>query len=89
MRLPEQRDDADDVRPAIEVPLQFGPEYCVSLPFREELTLTPGAEMSGLMRFEPSTVTGPRLLKPASGPGFRCTWSRRWSTKHRRSPADR
>ena len=56
--------------PAIEVPLQLGPEYCVSLPFREELTLTPGAEMSGLMRFEPSTVTGPRLLKPASETGF-------------------
>ncbi len=25
----------------------------------------PGAEMSGFIRFEPSTVTGPRLEKPA------------------------
>src|SRR4249919_1724785 len=56
--------------PAIEVPLQLGPEYCVSLPLREELTLTPGAEISGLRRFEPSTVTGPRLLKLASETGF-------------------
>src|SRR6476620_8566836 len=56
--------------PAIEVPLHDGPEYCESLPFSEELTLTPGAEMSGLIRFEPSTVTGPRLLKPASATGF-------------------
>jgi len=56
--------------PAIEVPLQDGPEYCVSLPFRAELTFTPGAAMSGLIRFEPSTVTGPRLLKPASETGF-------------------
>src|SRR6476661_9960762 len=56
--------------PAIDVPLQLGPEYCVSLPLREELTLTPGAEISGLRRFEPSTVTGPRLLKPASETGF-------------------
>jgi hypothetical protein len=30
-----------------------------------ERTLTPGAEMSGLSRLLPSTVTGPRLLKPA------------------------
>ncbi len=27
--------------------------------------LTPGAEMSGLSRLLPSTVTGPRLLKEA------------------------
>jgi hypothetical protein len=30
----------------------------------DERTEAPGATMSGLMRFEPSTVTGPRLLKP-------------------------
>ena len=27
--------------------------------------LTPGADTSGLSRLLPSTVTGPRLLKPA------------------------
>ena len=32
---------------------------------RAERTLTPGAEMLGFMRLEPSTMTGPRLLKPA------------------------
>ena len=31
----------------------------------DERLLTPGAEMFGFSRFEPSTVTGPRLLKPA------------------------
>ena len=51
--------------PAIEVPLQVFPLYCVSLPFSAEFTLTPGAAMSGLIRLEPSIVTGPRLLKPA------------------------
>src|SRR5262245_11677879 len=56
--------------PAIDVPLHVCPEYWVSLPFSEEFTLTPGAEMSGLMRPEPSTVTGPLLLKPASETGF-------------------
>src|SRR5947207_1992466 len=56
--------------PAMEVPLQVCPEYCVSLPFSDEFTFTPGAEMSGLIRFEPSTVTGPRLLKLASETGF-------------------
>jgi hypothetical protein len=38
----------------------------VSLERTEERTLTPGATMSGFMRLEPSAVTGPRLLKPAS-----------------------
>ena len=56
--------------PAIEVPLHDCPEYWLSLPFNDEFTLTPGAEMSGLIRFEPSTVTGPRLLKPASETGL-------------------
>jgi hypothetical protein len=42
----------------------------VSLPFREELTFTPGAAMFGLIRPEPSIVTGPRLLKPARETGF-------------------
>ena len=37
----------------------------MSLLFTEDRTLTPGATMFGLMRPEPSTVTGPRLLKPA------------------------
>jgi hypothetical protein len=32
----------------------------------EERTLTPGAEISGFILFEPSDVTGPRLEKPAS-----------------------
>src|SRR5215510_16158958 len=56
--------------PAIDVPLQDCPEYWLSDPFSEEFTLTPGAAMSGLIRFEPSTVTGPRLLKPASETGL-------------------
>ena len=38
----------------------------MSLPFQAERFGLPGATMSGLTRFEPSTVTGPRLLKPAS-----------------------
>jgi hypothetical protein len=50
--------------PAIEVPLKK--EYAESLSATEERTFTPGATMSGLMRFEPSLVTGPRLLKLAS-----------------------
>ena len=49
--------------PAIAVPLKD--EYAESLLLTEERTFTPGATMSGLMRFEPSLVTGPRLLKPA------------------------
>jgi hypothetical protein len=49
--------------PAIEVPLNV--EYAVSLVRTEDRTLTPGATISGFMRLEPSTVTGPRLLKPA------------------------
>ena len=55
--------------PAIDVPLQSCPEYVVSLVFSDDRTFTPGAEISGLMRFEPSSVTGPRLLKPASETG--------------------
>jgi hypothetical protein len=38
----------------------------VSLLLTAERTFTPGATMSGLTRFEPSLVTGPRLLNPAS-----------------------
>ena len=43
--------------PAIAVPLKKA--YAESLPLTEERTFTPGATMSGLMRFEPSIVTGP------------------------------
>jgi hypothetical protein len=49
---------------AIDVPLRFPNE--VSLELSAERTLTPGATTSGFTRFEPSAVTGPRLLKPAS-----------------------
>ena len=38
----------------------------MSLAFVEERVFTPGAVMSGLIRPEPSIVTGPRLLKLAS-----------------------
>ena len=38
--------------------------YAVSLAFTRS-GFVPGATMSGLMRPEPSTVTGPRLLKLA------------------------
>jgi hypothetical protein len=31
-----------------------------------ERVLVPGATMSGLIRLDPSTVTGPRLLKPTT-----------------------
>jgi hypothetical protein len=50
--------------PAIEVPLAV--PYEVSLAFVADRVLVPGATMSGLIRFEPSTVTGPRLLKLAT-----------------------
>src|ERR1043166_3136682 len=50
--------------PAIDVPLRL--PYEPSLPKVEERTFTPGAERFGLGRLEPSDVTGPRLLKPAS-----------------------
>jgi hypothetical protein len=50
--------------PAIDVPLE-GP-YELSLVLVDERVLVPGATMSGLMRLEPSTVTGPRLLKPTT-----------------------
>jgi len=49
--------------PAIEVPDRFA--YVVSLLKYAERTFTPGAEMFGLRRFDPSRVTGPRLLKLA------------------------
>src|SRR5262245_57668125 len=55
--------------PAIEVPLQSCPEYDESEVGREDRTFTPGAAMSGLIRPEPSSVTGPRLLKLASDTG--------------------
>jgi hypothetical protein len=38
----------------------------VSLVFTDDRTFTPGAEIFGLRRFDPSRVTGPRLLKIAS-----------------------
>ena len=50
--------------PAIEVPLKFA--YAVSLVLVEERVPVPGATMSGLIRPEPSIVTGPRLLKPTT-----------------------
>ena len=50
--------------PAIEVPLRL--TYCVSLPLYDDRLLTPGATTFGLRRFEPSTVTGPRLLNPVT-----------------------
>ncbi len=49
--------------PAIEVPENDA--YAESLVLTDDRFGFPGAEMSGLIRFEPSTVTGPRLLKPA------------------------
>src|SRR6266536_234893 len=49
--------------PAIEVPLKV--MYELSLVLIDERVFVPGATMSGLRRPEPSTVTGPRLLKPA------------------------
>src|SRR5438477_9459414 len=50
--------------PAIDVPLKLA--YAESLELIDERLFTPGAETFGFKRFEPSTVTGPRLLKPAS-----------------------
>ena len=49
--------------PAIDVPDRV--LKVVSLVEKEERTLTPGAEMFGFKRLEPSTVIGPRLLKDA------------------------
>ena len=49
--------------PAIEVPLKI--PYAVSLALIAERFDTPGAEMLGFMRPEPSMVTGPRLLELA------------------------
>jgi len=49
--------------PDIDAPLKIA--YAVSLVCTEERTLTPGPTMSGFRRPEPSTVTGPRLLKLA------------------------
>ena len=45
----------------MDVPLAV--VYAVSLLLEHERLPVPGAAMSGLMRFEPSIVTGPRLLK--------------------------
>jgi hypothetical protein len=50
--------------PAMEVPLAV--PYDVSLAFVADRVLVPGATMSGLIRPEPSSVTGPRLLKPTT-----------------------
>jgi hypothetical protein len=50
--------------PAIEVPLK-GPKAESLEPIAERVDV-PGATMSGLIRLEPSTVTGPRLLKPTT-----------------------
>ena len=47
----------------MDVPLQSCPEYVESLVGSDDRTFTPGAEISGL------SVTGPRLLKPASETG--------------------
>ena len=47
----------------MDVPLKFA--YELSLVFMEERVFVPGALISGLIRLLPSTVTGPRLLKPA------------------------
>jgi hypothetical protein len=49
--------------PAIEVPSNA--PYEVSLVLVDERTFTPGAEILGFIRFDPSLVTGPRLLKLA------------------------
>ena len=49
--------------PAIEVPENDA--YAESLVLTEDRFGFPGAAMSGLIRFEPSAVTGPRLLKLA------------------------
>ena len=45
------------------MPLKF--EYAVSLELTAERTFTPGATTSGFIRFDPSDVTGPRLLNAA------------------------
>ena len=50
--------------PAMAVPLKEA--YAESLLLTDERTFTPGATRSGLMRFEPSIVTGPRLLNAAT-----------------------
>ena len=70
MRLPEQRDDAGDVRAGHRGAAPVVPGVRRVAGWSEDRTFTPGAEMSGLMRFEPSSVTGPRLLKPASETGL-------------------
>jgi hypothetical protein len=64
--LPDQRSATTPTTcgPAIEVPWKTA--YALSLLLVDDLVLTPGAAMSGLMRPDPSVVTGPRLLKLAS-----------------------
>ena len=64
MSRPEQGDDADHVRAGHRGPADDA--YAVSLEFVEEREGFPGAAMSGLIRPEPSIVTGPRLEKPAT-----------------------
>jgi hypothetical protein len=48
---------------AMEVPLAV--VYASSAVLSHERVPVPGAVMSGFIRLLPSTVTGPRLLKPA------------------------
>jgi hypothetical protein len=48
---------------AIDVPLASSIEVVAALV--ADRVLVPGAQMSGLSRMLPSTVTGPRLLKEA------------------------
>jgi hypothetical protein len=48
---------------AMDVPLAV--VYALSPVLLAERVPVPGAQISGLMRPLPSTVTGPRLLKPA------------------------
>jgi hypothetical protein len=50
--------------PAMDVPLAV--VYAASPVFVAERVPVPGATMSGLIRLEPSAVTGPRLLKLAT-----------------------
>ena len=62
--VPQERDDADHVRAGHRRALEV--RILVSLAFVEERVEAPGATMSGLIRPEPSMVTGPRLLKPTT-----------------------
>jgi hypothetical protein len=55
----QETDETGDVRPGHRGARQRG----IPPPGIEERTPLPGAAMSGFIRFEPSTVTGPRLEK--------------------------